>query len=100
MISCVSKKEASFGRELRDSFKQSNDNFLKAMNVFNKPVSQLDNGLCRSIDMLARAIYVSNHATQNQNMYFPRNIEVCRGIPRKRCSENMQQIYRKTLMPK
>ena len=70
------------------------------MDVFNKPVSQLDNGLCRSIDMLARAIYVSNHATQNQNEYFLRNIEVCRGIPRKRCSENMQQIYRKTLMPK
>ena len=23
-----------------------------------------------------------------------------RGVPRKRCSENMQQIYRRTLMPK
>ena len=64
------QEEASFRRELSDSLKQSNDNFLKAMDSFNKTVSQLGNGLCISIDMLARAMYMSNQATQNQNMYF------------------------------
>ena len=54
--------------------KQSNDNFLKAMDSFNKTVSQLGNGLCISIDMLARAIYMWNQVTQNQNMYFPNNL--------------------------
>ena len=38
--------------------------------------------------------------------YEPDNLDVNkqkqppRGVPRKRCSENMQQIYRRTLMPK
>ena len=59
------KEEASFRRELSDSLKQSNDNFLKAMDSFNKTISQLGNGLCRSIDMLSRAMYMSNQATQN-----------------------------------
>ena len=52
------KEEVSFRRELSDSLKQLNDNFLKAMDSFNKTVSQLDNGLCRSIDILARAMYM------------------------------------------
>ena len=32
------KEEASLRRELSDSFKQSKDNFLKAMDSFNKTV--------------------------------------------------------------
>ena len=39
-----------------------------------KTESQLGNGLCRSIDMLARAMYMSYQATQNQNVYFPNNL--------------------------
>ena len=64
------KEDASFRRELTDLFKQSNDNFLKAMDRFNKTVSQLGNALCRSTDILARAMYMSNQATQNQNVFF------------------------------
>ena len=44
------------------------------MDSFNKTVSQLGNGLCISIDMLARAIYMWNQVTQNQNTYFPNNL--------------------------
>ena len=64
------KEEYSFIRELSDSLKQSNDKFLKVMDSFNKTVSQLGNGLCRSIDMPARAMYMPNQSTQNQNVYF------------------------------
>ena len=66
------KEEASFRRELSDSFKQSNENFLNAMNGFNKTVSDLGSGLCKSIDMLAQAMLMSNQQAQrNQNMFFP-----------------------------
>ena len=52
------KEEVSFRRELSDSLKQLNDNFLKAMDSFKKTVSQLDNALYRSIGTLARAMYM------------------------------------------
>ena len=83
------KEEASFRRELSDSLKQSNDNFLKAMDNFNKTVSQLGNGLCRSIDMLARAMYMSNQATQNQNVYFPNNLPNVHPIVPQNISQNV-----------
>lgn len=35
---------------------------------------ELGNNLCRSIDMLARAMNMSNQATQNQNVFLPNNI--------------------------
>ena len=69
--------------------KQSNDNFLKAMDSFNKTVSQLGNGLCISIDMLARAMYMSNQATQNQNMYFPNNLPNVHPIAPRNISKNV-----------
>ena len=83
------QEEASFRRELSDSLKQSNDNFLKAMDSFNKTISQLGNGLCISIDMLARAMYMSNQATQNQNMYFPNNIPNVHPIAPRNISKNV-----------
>ena len=45
------KEETSFRRELSDSFKQSNDTFLKAMDSFNKTVPQLGNELCPGADL-------------------------------------------------
>ena len=47
--------------------------FQKQWIVF-KIVSQLGNGLCRSIDTLARAMYMSNQATQKQDVYPPNNL--------------------------
>ena len=45
--------------------------------------------------------------TQLFSKHFPPGLPLCifrkqppRGVPRKRCSENIQQIYRRTLMPK
>ena len=59
------------------------------MDSFNKTVSQLGNGLCISIDMLARAMYMSNQATQNQNMYFPNNIPNVHPIAPRNISKNV-----------
>ena len=44
------------------------------MDSFNKTVSQLGNGLYRSIDTLARAMYMSNQTTQKQNVNLPNNL--------------------------
>ena len=63
--------------------------FLKAMDRFNKTVSQLGNGLCRSIDMLVTATYMSNQATQNQNVYFPNNISNVHPIVPQSISQNV-----------
>ena len=83
------KEEASFRQELSESFKQWNDNFLKATNSFNKILFQLGNRLCRSIDMLARAMYMSSQATQNQNMYFPNNLPNIHPIVPQNISQNV-----------
>ena len=44
-----------------------------------------------SINIQGRLFITHNHDFQKQPP---------RGIPRKRCSENMQQFYRRTSMPK
>ena len=41
---------------------------------FNKTLSQLGNALCRSLAMLPRVLYMPNHKTQNQNVYFSNNL--------------------------
>ena len=58
------KEKASFRRELSDSLKQSNDNFLKV-------------------------IYMSNQATQNQNAYFPNNLPNVHPIIPQNISQNI-----------
>ena len=64
-------------------------NFLKAMVSFNKTVSQLGNELCRLIDMLARAMYLSNQATQNQNVNSPNNLPNVHPIASQNISQNV-----------
>ena len=76
-----------------------------------KDLSCMPSGTCPYSSMIDKQIY-SNTVSKISNFYLPSMKYVLglpeaegrsrppRGIPRKRCSENMQQIYRWTPMPK
>ena len=59
------------------------------MDSFSKTVSQLGNRLCTSIAMLARVLYISNHTTENQNVYFSNNLPNVHPIVPQNLSKNV-----------
>ena len=46
------------------------------------------------------ASYADDNASYTEYDSIDQQKQPSRGVPRKRCSENMQQIYRRTTMPK
>ena len=64
------KDDASFRKELTKAMKESNETFSRSVESMSNSVNQLGDGICRSMEMLSRAIYMSNQVPRNQNLFY------------------------------
>ena len=64
------KEDAQFRRDLADAMRQSTESFAQSVKDVSKAMTDLGAGVCRSIEMLSRAMQQPGVSPVNQNLFY------------------------------
>ena len=64
------KEDAQFRRDLAEAMRQSTESFAQSIKDVSKAMADLGAGVCRSIEMLSRAMQQPNVPPVNQNLFY------------------------------
>eukprot|EP00112_Aurelia_sp_Birch-Aquarium-sp1_P004609 Seg1522.13 transcript_id=Seg1522.13/GoldUCD/mRNA.D3Y31 product="hypothetical protein" protein_id=Seg1522.13/GoldUCD/D3Y31 len=64
------KEDAQFRRDLAEAMRQSTESFAQSIKDVSKAMTDLGTGVCRSIEMLSRAMQQPSVPPVNQNLFY------------------------------